>query len=78
MKPPTQFVFLRQIRHELFDVAFQEELNPIFQDSEVGQPPVPPAQLVLTILLQAYTAASDDEAIEALVTECVNDFETLF
>ena len=59
------FVFLRQIRHELFDAAFQQELNHCFEDSAVGHPPVPPAQVALTILLQAYTGASDDEAIEA-------------
>lgn len=46
---------------------FQEKLNHIFQDSEVGQLPVPPASLALTVLFQAYTGASDDEAIEALV-----------
>lgn len=63
------FVFLRQIRHELFDAAFQEELNHCFADSAVGQPPVPLAQVSLTLLLQAYTGASDDEAIEALVMD---------
>jgi hypothetical protein len=30
-----------------------------------GQPPVPPAQLALAMLLQAYTQVSDDEVIEA-------------
>ena len=69
IKRAKLFVFLRQIRHELFDAAFQEELNHIYQDREVGHPPVPPAQLALTILLQAYTGASDDEAIEALVMD---------
>jgi hypothetical protein len=69
IKRAKRFVFLRQIRHELFDAAFQEELNHPFQDSEVGQPLVPPAQVVLTIPLQAYTGASDDEAIEALVMD---------
>jgi hypothetical protein len=69
IKRAKLFVFLRQIRHELFDVTFQEELNRIFLDSEVGQPPVPGAQIALTILLQAYTGASDDEAIEALVMD---------
>ena len=48
-------IFLRQIRHELFEAAFQEELNHCFDDSAVGQPPVPPDQVALTILLQAYT-----------------------
>jgi hypothetical protein len=69
IKRAKLFVFLRQIRCELFNAAFQAELNRLFQDSEVGQPPVPPAQIALTILLQAYTGASDDEAIEALVMD---------
>src|SRR6266511_4618425 len=63
------FVFLRRVRHELFANAFQEELATIFRDSPKGQPPVPPAQLALVILLQAYTGASDDEAIEALTMD---------
>lgn len=49
------FVFLRQIRHELFDSDFQLELAKIFKDSSVGLSPVPPAQLALFIILQAYT-----------------------
>lgn len=60
------FVFLRQIRHELFDCDFQLELATIFKDSSVGLCPVPPAQLALFIILQAYTGVSDDEAIEAI------------
>jgi hypothetical protein len=56
------FVFLRQIRHELFDLDFQSELATIFKDSSVGFCPVPPAQLALFIILQAYTGVSDDEA----------------
>ncbi len=60
------FVFLRQIRHELFDLEFQEELATVFKDSSVGLSPVPPAQLALAVILQAYTGVSDDEAIEAI------------
>ena len=60
------FVFLRQIRHELFDSDFQLELTKIFKDSSVGLCPVPPAQLALFIILQAYTVVSDDEAIETI------------
>lgn len=45
IKRAKLFVFLRQIRHELMDAAFQAELNEIFQNSEVGQPPMPPAQV---------------------------------
>jgi hypothetical protein len=60
------FTFLRRVRHELFCDAFQEELATIFADSPKGQPPVSPAQLALVSILQAYTGASDAEAIEAL------------
>jgi hypothetical protein len=63
------FTFLRRIRHRLFDTAFQAELATIYRDSRRGQPPVPPAQLTLAILLQAYTRASDDEVLEALVMD---------
>ncbi|BAZ70962.1 putative transposase (plasmid) [Fischerella sp. NIES-4106] len=60
------FVFLRQIRHELFDPDFQTELATVFKDSSVGLSPIPPAQLALAVILQAYTGVSDDEAIEAM------------
>ena len=63
------FLFLRQIRHELFDVEFQLELAKVFKDSSVGLCPVLPAQIALVIILQAYTGASDDEAIEAMVMD---------
>ena len=38
-------------------------------DSPKGQPPVPPAQLALATILQAYTRVSDDEVIEATVMD---------
>jgi hypothetical protein len=41
----------------------------MYQDTQVGQPPVPPAQLGLATILQAYTGASDDEVIEATVMD---------
>lgn len=63
------FVFLRQCRHELFDESFQAELAQMYVDSEKGQPPVPPAQLALATILQAYTQVSDDEVIEVLVMD---------
>jgi hypothetical protein len=63
------FLFLRQVRHELFDVEFQQELVKVFKDSSVGLCPVAPAQIALAIILQAYTGVSDDEAIEAMVMD---------
>ena len=60
------FTFLRRRRHELFDDEFQMELATLFKDSSVGLSPIPPAQLALFIILQAYTGVSDDEAIEAI------------
>ena len=59
------FVFLRQHRHELFRDTFQQELAALYRDRPQGQPPVPPAQLALATILQAYSGVSDDEVIEA-------------
>ena len=63
------FVFLRLHRHELFDEQFQAELAQAYVDSPKGQPPVPPAELALATILQAYTGVSDDEVIEATVMD---------
>jgi hypothetical protein len=63
------FVFLRRQRAAIFSRTFQTELATLYQDSPVGQPPLPPAQLALAILLQAYTGVSDDEVIEATVMD---------
>jgi len=80
------FVFLRRHRHELFDEAFQREMAATYGASEEGQPPIPPAQLGLAVLLQAYTGVSDDEVIEAcvmdrrwqLVLDCVDSEQAPF
>ncbi len=63
------FVFLRRQRHALFSAALQEELAATYQESPFGQPPIPPAQLALATILQAYTGVSDDEVIEATVMD---------
>ena len=80
------FVFLRLYRHEIFDDDFQQELASLYQQSLRGQPPVPPALLALATILQAYTAVSDDEVIEAsmmdrrwqLVLDCLDAEEPPF
>ena len=59
------FVWLREHRHELFDAAFQAESATLYTECAQGQPPIPPAQLALALILQAYTGVSDDEVIEA-------------
>jgi transposase len=63
------FVMLRLRRHELFDEGFQIELAGLYGQGVKGQPPVPPAQLALATILQAYTGVSDDEVIEATVMD---------
>src|SRR5512144_749954 len=63
-KKKKLFVFLREIRTELFDPAFQEELAGMYRQTGAGKPPVPPALLAMATLLQAYTGMSDQEAVE--------------
>jgi transposase-like protein DUF772 len=69
IKRAKLFVFLRQHRHTLFDATFQDELATIYHDAPQGQPPIPPAQLALATILQAYTGVSDDELIEATLMD---------
>jgi Transposase domain (DUF772) len=84
IKRAKLFVFLRLYRHEIFSQAFQEELGQmLYTDEPSGHPPIPPAQLALVLILQAYMRVSDDEVIEAtlmdrrwqLVLDCL-DTET--
>ncbi|HEY6411962.1 MAG TPA: transposase [Ktedonobacteraceae bacterium] len=80
------FVFLRKLRRELLDEAFQQELASLYQPSEGGQPPISPAQLALATIVQAYTGVSDDEVIEAtlmdrrwqLVLDCLDTDQAPF
>jgi hypothetical protein len=55
------YVFLREIRAELFDEAFQAELAAAYQPR--GTAPLPPALLAMVTLLQAYDQVSDAEAV---------------
>lgn len=55
------YVFLREIRAELFDDAFQAELAAVYQPRGVA--PVPPALLAMVLLLQAYDQVGDAEAV---------------
>ena len=44
------FVFLRLYRHELFDDAFQAELESIYRSTGAGKLPCPPALLAMAML----------------------------
>lgn len=57
------FAFLREVRAELFDDAFQAELERAGYKTPRGQRPLPPAMLAMVTLLQAYTQTSDAEAV---------------
>src|SRR5258708_7387716 len=81
------FIFLRERRHQRFSEAFQQELGETLSaDKPKGHPPLPPAQLALATILQAYTGVSDDEVIEAttmdrrwqLVLDCLDASEPPF
>ncbi|WP_394823791.1 IS1182 family transposase [Pendulispora albinea] len=63
------FAFLRTHRHELFDDAFQSELEGMYRESGEGKQPVAPALLAMVILLQAYTGASDAQAVELSIVD---------
>jgi hypothetical protein len=63
------FGFLRLHRHELFDDAFQEQLEGMYRDSGAGAPPHAPAFLCMVVLLQGYVGASDAEAVELAVVD---------
>ena len=56
------YVFLREIRSELFDDEFQAELEVAYKKPR-GQEPLPAALLAMVILLQAYTQTGDAEAV---------------
>ena len=57
------YVFLREIRAELFDEAFQAELAAAYRPRGVA--PLPPALLAMVTLLQAYDQVGDAEAVVA-------------
>jgi hypothetical protein len=80
------FAFLRAHRHELFDEAFQAELEAMYRATGAGKAPVPPALLAMVTLLQAYLGISAAEAVELsvvdlrwqLVLDCLGATEPAF
>ena len=63
------FGFLRRHRHELFDEAFQQQLEGMYRTTGAGEEPHPPALLCMVVLLQGYVGASDAEAVELSVVD---------
>lgn len=78
------YVFLREVRAELFDEEFQGELGAVYQPR--GTVPVPPALLAMVTLLQAYDQVGDADAVVTaqmdkrwqLVLGCVGATEAPF
>ena len=63
------FAFLRTQRHVLFDEPFQQELDSMYRPTGEGKVPVAPALLAMVVVLQAYTKASDAEAVEHAILD---------
>ena len=64
LRPASKFYrFLWEIRSELFDEDFQEELGASYQPR--GQDPCAPALLAMVMLLQRYDGLSDADAVDA-------------
>lgn len=57
------YVFLREVQPDLFDEAFQAELEAAYGVPR-GTEPLPPALLAMVTLLQAYDRVSDADAVE--------------
>jgi hypothetical protein len=68
-KRRKMYAFLRLHRADLFDEAFQDELAGMYRNTGEGKQPVAPALLCMVLLLQAYTGASDAEAIDLMVDD---------
>jgi hypothetical protein len=80
------FAFLRDHRREIFDDAFQVELESMYRESGAGKPPKPPALMAMVLLMQGYHGVSDAEAVELtmldlrwqMVLDCLGSTEPAF
>lgn len=80
------YAFLRLHRHQLFDDAFQVELEAMYRDTGAGKEAHPPAFMAMVLLLQSYAGASDATAVELslldlrwqMVLDCLGDDEPRF
>ena len=62
------YVFLRKIRHELFDEDFERALESTYKKAR-GTAPLPPALLAMVTLWQAYDQVSDSDAVVTAVMD---------
>jgi Transposase DDE domain/Transposase domain (DUF772) len=80
------YAFLRNHRDQLFDDAFQLELETMYRDTGAGMDAHPPALMAMVILLQSYAGASDATAVELslldlrwqMVLDCLGATEPVF
>lgn len=63
------FAFLRENRSELFDGAFQEELEEMYRDTGAGKDAAPPAMMAMALIMQGYLGLSDADAVEMTVVD---------
>lgn len=85
-KVRTLMPFLRRHRHELFDDAFQAELEKMYRGTGAGKNPRPPAMFAMATLLQGYLNVSDAMMVELTaldlsvqcVLDCLGGEETAF
>ncbi|MBA3672991.1 MAG: IS1182 family transposase [Gemmatimonadaceae bacterium] len=80
------YAFLRLHRDQLFDGAFQLELEAMYRDTGAGRDAHPPALMAMVVLLQSYAGASDATAVELslldlrwqMVLDCLGAVEPVF
>jgi hypothetical protein len=63
------FGFLRLHRQELFDDAFQAELEGMYRGTGAGKEPLVPGLMAMATLLQGYLRVSDAEAVELSIVD---------
>jgi IS5 family transposase len=62
-------VFLRELRHRIFDEALQAKLAAAYAELVRGKERIPPAQVAMALLLQAALGVPDHEVVELTVMD---------
>jgi IS5 family transposase len=63
------FVFLRELRHRIFDAAIQARLSAAYTEIARGKERIAPAQVAMALLLQAALDVPDHEVVELTVMD---------